>query len=249
MALAGESPRCRRLCDSAASARTLLGTGQCGGHSPLCPATHFGVNRLINWPCRRWQRVGVRACQAQSASTQRHCSDIGDNAIMCLGDLAPLGAWEPGTGRERQSSRPLHHCSIAPQAAGAGARTPLELPGGTRPGSGGGGASGAERARGGGDAAAAREESLGTLGPKLRMDGGEMYAPCARPRWGRAAAIPRRAGPIRPGLARFGRCGFGARGLRGPRTQLRAGAAHGPARRGRAGAVHESADRVRAGQC
>ena len=115
MALAGESPRCRRLCDSAASARTLLGTGQCGGHSPLCPATHFGVNRLVNWPGRRWQRVGVRACQAQSASTQRHCRDIGDNAIMCLGDLSPLGAWEPGTGRERQSSRPLHHCSIAPQ--------------------------------------------------------------------------------------------------------------------------------------
>ena len=39
------------------------------------------------------------------------------------------------------------------------------------------GASGAEQARGGGDAAAARGESLGTLGPKLRMDGGEMYAP------------------------------------------------------------------------
>ena len=62
-------------------------------------------------------------------------------------------------------------------------------------------------------------------------------------------AIPRRAGPIRPGLARFRRCGFGAWGLRGPRPQLRAGAAHGPAGRVRAGAVHESADSVRAGQC
>jgi hypothetical protein len=61
---------------------------------------------------------------------------------------------------------------------GGGGRRWREDPAGTsRPWSGGGGASGAERARGGGDAAAARGESLGTLGPKLRMDGGEMYAP------------------------------------------------------------------------
>jgi len=96
-----------------------FGTGQCGCHSdrPIAHCTHppdYDVNPSFHWPGRRWQRVGVRACQAQSASTQRHCRDIGDNAIMCLGDLGPLGAWEPGTGRERQSSRPLRHCSIAP---------------------------------------------------------------------------------------------------------------------------------------
>ena len=39
------SLRCRRLCDSA---RTLLGTGQCRGHSPLCPATPFRCKSLVS---------------------------------------------------------------------------------------------------------------------------------------------------------------------------------------------------------
>jgi len=84
----------------------------------------------------------------------------------------------------------------AAAAAGAGARTPQELPG---PGAGVGvlpEPSGRESAA----PAAARGESLGTLGPKLRMDGGDMYA-----QYYYAARAPKVGPRSRGGPGRFGR--------------------------------------------
>ena len=57
---------------------------------------HFGVNRLFHWPCRRWQRVGVRACQAQSASTQRHSTSDIAATLAAMPSYGWVG-WEPGS--------------------------------------------------------------------------------------------------------------------------------------------------------
>ena len=125
-------------------------------------------------------------------------------------------------------------------------------------GSGGGGSRAGvwrRRRRGGGDAAAARGESLGMLVMKLRMDGGEMYAPnfakCsrrARPkrpkpqasRWGRdpAAGWADSAGPgsIRTATGRYAAVALAAFVRVGarpgePHPQLHAGAAAARLRR------------------
>jgi hypothetical protein len=125
------------------------------------------------------------------------------------------------------------------------------------------------RRRGGGDAAAAPGESLGTLVLKLRMDGGEMYAPNFAPKEfaarapNAAKASSLKVGPrSRGGLGRFGRawlnsdgdgtlcgCGFGrfcARAASSMPARPRAAAAARLRRRGPR-RLHESAVRVRAG--
>ena len=72
-----------RLCDSAPSLLSLLHRASLCRHclaavtchrptAHCAQPPHLGVNRSIHWPCRHWQRVGVRVVRL----SQRRLSDI-----------------------------------------------------------------------------------------------------------------------------------------------------------------------------
>ena len=125
-----------RTCDVAVFASqeiaTLLGhcfgTGQCGcqpaTHSPLYPSTRFRCESLVSLARPPLGGVGnvlasgpVRLSQRRlsddSASTESRLSVVSDIAatLTTMPSCAGTPAWDPGTGWERQSSRPLRHCA------------------------------------------------------------------------------------------------------------------------------------------